>query len=217
MTEDKDPPNAEDPSPEACDTGRDARGRWKKGHCPNRKGRPKRKRFKNYDPSDPRHFFSTQIEVMTADGPQEMDRKAAVMHKLFESAMKGGATAQRMVFAMIEKNDRQLAELRLEYERLEAKLIHDNPDFKDLDESLTRQQRIDLLGMATTLNHYYPGQYDAILGKSDDETSKKKLEEILAKLAKSKSESESGSESETESESKSEATPEPKAEEGGSD
>ena len=216
MTEGQNLPSNEDPSSEAVDTGRDARGRWKTGHCPNPKGRPKKRRYENYNPSDLRDFMNTQIEVSTAEGTQKMDRRTALMNKLFEGAMKGKVTPIRILLADIRESDQQLAELRLEYERLETELIHDNPEFKDFDDSLTRQQRIDLLGMATTLNHYYPGEYDAILGKSDDETSKKRFEEFRAKLAKSKSKSKSKTESESESKSKSEAKSEPKAEEDGS-
>lgn len=151
------------PSPKT----RDARGRLLPGHCPNRKGRPKKKRFKNYDPSDPRHFFSTLIEVATADGPQVMDRRTALLNKIFEGAMKGKATPMRMLMAMIKETDQQLAELRLHYDRMECALIHDNPNFKSLNESLTVQQKIKLLTTAATLNHYHPGQYDAILGKAE--------------------------------------------------
>ena len=142
----------------------------------------KKRRREDYNPRDLRDFMNTQIEVATADGAQKMDRRTALLNKLFEGAMKGKATPMRLLLADIKESDRQLAELRLAYERLEAELIHDNPDFKDIDESLTRQQRIDLLGMASALNHYYPGAYDAILGKSDDKASDEGIKEILAKL-----------------------------------
>ena len=161
---------------------RDARGRWMKGHCPNPKGRPKKKRFKDYNPSDVRHFVSTQIEVATADGPQLMDRRTALLNKMFEGAMKGKATPLRMMMAMIKENDQQMAELRLQYERLERELIHDNPGFEGIDESLTHQQKIDLFGLATVLNHYYPGEYDTILGKAEGSIEGWSEEEILEKL-----------------------------------
>ena len=126
--------------------------------------------------------MNTQIEVTTADGTHTMDRKTALLNKLFEGAMKGKATPMRMLLADIKVSDRQLAELRRNYERLEAELIHDNPDVKDIDESLTCQQRIELLGMASALNHYYPGACDTILGKSDDKASNERMKEFLAKL-----------------------------------
>ena len=56
----------------------------------------------------------------------------------------------------------------LRYERLESELIHENPDFKSIDESLTLKQRTELLGLAAALDHYYPGQYAAVLGDYTD-------------------------------------------------
>ena len=162
MSNDQNTPS-DDPSDQPRKT-RDARGRWLPGHCPNRKGRPKKRRFKNYNPSDPRHFFATQVEVMTANGPEMMDRRTALLYKAYEGAMKGKVTPMRMMMGMIKENDQQMAELRVEYDRLLSTLILDNPDFKSIDESLTPRQRIELFGMATTLNHYYPGQYRELLG-----------------------------------------------------
>jgi len=144
---------------------RDARGRWMKGHCPNPKGRAKKQRFTDYNPSDRRHFFSTQVEVMTADGPQMMTRQTALLNKNFELAMNGKVTSMRMMMAEINENNQQLAELRVHYERRLAELVLDNPNFKNFDESLTVQQRAELFGLAATLNHYHPGQYGAILGE----------------------------------------------------
>ncbi len=152
MSHDQTTPNDNPPGSEHPRKTRDARGRWMKGHCPNPKGRPKKIRLGNYDPSDPRHFFSTLVEVMTADGPQAMDRRTALLYKVYEGAMTSKVTSMRMMMAMIKENDQQMAELRLQYERLESELILDNPDFEGIDESLTRQQKIDLIGLATVLN-----------------------------------------------------------------
>ena len=186
MTEDRTPPGSDNTSEQRADAGRDARGRWKTGHCPNPNGRPKKRRHEDYSPRDLRDFMNTQIEVTTAEGTQRMDRRTAFMNKVFEGAMKGKATAMRMLMADIKESDRQLAELRLHYDRMLAALILDNPDFKSFDESLSRQQRIDMLEMASALNHYYPGQYGAILGELNDEASKNTYEEYLAKLAELK-------------------------------
>ena len=161
---------------------RDARGRWLKGHCPNRKGRPRKKRFKDYNPSDLRHFMNTQIEVATADGPQLMDRRTAVLNKLFEGAMKGKATPLRMLMGMIKENDQQLAELRVHYENLVRTLILDNPDFKSIDVSLTARQRLELLQMATTLNHYHPGQFNELLEPMEESAEGMSYDEALEKL-----------------------------------
>jgi len=161
---------------------RDARGRWVKGHCPNPKGRPRKQRFKDYNPSDVRHFVSTQIEVATADGPQLMDRRTAFLNKIFEGAMKGKATQTRMMLAMIKENDQQLAELRVHFEHLVRSLILNNPHFESIDESLTVQQRAELFALANLLNHHHPGQYDAILGKAAGDVEGMSYDEALDKL-----------------------------------
>jgi hypothetical protein len=142
--------------------GRDAKGRWVAGHCPNPKGRPKKRRCKNYNPSDIRHFMSTQIEVNTADGPQAMDRRTALLIKLYENAMKGKPSAQRLILSMTEKSDKELVELRYRYEIMVGALVLDNPDFRGLDE-LSARDRHDLLAAARVLDHYYPGQYAGFL------------------------------------------------------
>ena len=182
MSHDHTTPNDHPTGSEPPRNARDARGRWRKGHCPNPKGRPKKKRFKDYNPSDLRHFFSTLVEVTTAGGPEMMDRKTALLYKLYEGAMKGKITPLRMMMAMIKENDQQMAELRLHYERLEREFIHDNPDFEGIDESLTRQQKIDLIGLATVLNYYYPGEYDTILGKAEGSIEGWSEEEIVEKI-----------------------------------
>ena len=131
MTDDQTPSDSDAPNAAPANAGRDARGRWKNGHCPNPKGRPKKERFKDYNPSDPRHFFMTQIEAATADGPQMMDRRTALLNKMFEGAMKGKVTLTRMLMAIIKENDQQLAELRLHYDRRLTELVLNNPDFKN--------------------------------------------------------------------------------------
>ena len=181
-------PKKAEPMKVAPMEGRDKRGRWIKGHCPNPKGRPKKMRFKDYNPSDPKHFFSTQIEVKTADGTQAMDRKAALLHKMFETAMRGGVMAQRMAWEMIKETEQQIADLRVHFDRRLTELVLDNPDFKDMDESLSREEKIELFGMAKTLNHYFPGQYDAILGGGKPEIPV----EWVERLKRHKSEEEEG-------------------------
>ena len=143
--------------------GRDARGRWQKGHCPNPKGRPRKQKFENYDPSDIRHFANTQVELMMNGEPVKLDRRAALLSKMFESAMKGRVSQQRYLMGLFEKNDVRLAQLRDRYNTLLHRWVLDNPNYKGFDESLTREQQLELLSLASTLNHYHPGQYEALL------------------------------------------------------
>lgn len=144
---------------------RDERGRWRKGHCPNPKGRPRKKRASNYDPSDFRHFTNTQIELVVNGEVQQMGRKEALFHKMFESAMKGRVSMQRHLMQRIESNEAELSELRQQYHAFVYERILDNPHFEGLDVSLSNQERYYLITMAATLNHYHPGQFDEFLPK----------------------------------------------------
>ena len=156
---------------DSMDPKRDARGRWRKGHCPNPKGRPRKVKFEGYNPSDIRHFANTQIELMMNGEPVKLDRRAALLNKSFESAMKGRVSQQRYLLQLFEKNDVRLAEMRHRYNTLLHRWVLDNPNFKGFDESLSREQQLELLSLASTLNHYHPGQYEELLRpfiESDD-------------------------------------------------
>lgn len=156
---------------DSMDPKRDARGRWRKGHCPNPKGRPRKVKFEGYNPSDIRHFANTQIELMMNGAPVKLDRRAALLNKMYETAMKGRVSQQRYMMQLFEKTDVRLAGLRDLYNTLLHRWILDNPKFKGFDESLTREQQFELLSLASTLNHYHPGQYEELLRpfiESDD-------------------------------------------------
>ena len=159
---DKDKPA---PKMGACsrDPNRDTRGRWRKGHCPNPKGRPRKQKFENYDPSDIRHFANTQIELVMNGERVKLDRHAALLNKSFEGAMKGRVSLQRFLLQLFEKNDVRLAEVRHRYNTLLHRWVLDNPNYKGFDESLSREQQFELLSLASTLNHYHPGQYEELL------------------------------------------------------
>ncbi len=163
---------------------RDARGRWKTGHCPNPKGRPPKKTFKDYSPSDVRHFANTQIELTINGRPEKMDRRAALLSKVFESAMSGKVSQQRFLIGLFEKSDVQLAELRHHYGKLMSTWIMDNPDFKNFDESLTSEQKNELISLASVLNHYHPGQYTELLRTCDDITDADVAEYVQQQTAK---------------------------------
>lgn len=193
MTDDEPDHEETDLASRQADTGRDACGRWKKGYCPNPRGRPKKVRRADYNPSDIRDFMRTQIEVATADGPQMMDRRTALLHKAFEGAMKGKVTPMRKLMEEIQRSDQQLAELRYHFDGLMTRLILDNPRFKNLDVSLSHVQRNELIGIAAVLNHYHPGQYGAILGLSEDATETAPADGFAARLALQRARTESSS------------------------
>ena len=139
---------------------RDARGRWLKGHCPNPKGRPRKSAQSDYDPGDLRVFGNTLIEV-TANGQRElMDRRAALINKMFQSAMTGKVSMQRFLYKEFERNDERLAAAQFRYEKLMTEWVIENPDFKGLDdENIPHEIQLEIAGLESLLNHYFPGSY----------------------------------------------------------
>lgn len=164
MGTDKKSPNNQG-SDDQMKPARDAKGRWKKGFCPNPKGRPRKRKDPNYDPSDIHYFKNTLIEVRTADGPQLMDRHAALNNKMFEDAMRGKVSMQRFLYAEFERNDERLAAMRVQYDKLVTRWIINNKELDGFDgESIPKEVQNELLQLEGLLNHYYPGQYPILFG-----------------------------------------------------
>jgi hypothetical protein len=137
---------------------RDAKGRWQKGHCPNPKGRPRKQVMEDYNPSDLRDFSNSMIEVISGGQKVKMDRRAALLHKIYESAMKGSVTSQRFLFKEFERNTERLATMRILYDELMLKWVFMNPNYKGFDD-LPFDIQLELIGLESILNHYFPGQY----------------------------------------------------------
>jgi len=150
-------------SVDETNNNRDERGRWRKGHCPNPKGRPRKRIGAKYNPGDIHHFMNTQVELMVGGEFQQMDRKAALYSKMFESAMKGRVSMQRHLMSLFEKGEAELADLRQQYHACVYEWILDNPHYRSFDESLTYEQQHAILRMASALNHYFPGQFGEFL------------------------------------------------------
>jgi hypothetical protein len=149
---------------------RDANGRWRKGYCPNPKGRPKKRRPKNFDLCDLEVFGNTLIDVVSGGEKVTMIRRAALLHKMFESAMKGKVSQQRFLYKEFERNSMRLAEARVRYEQLMIEWVVENPDFKGLDdESVPLAVQTEILGLQSLLHHYYPTSYQALPGFSESE------------------------------------------------
>jgi hypothetical protein len=73
--------------------------------------------------------------------------------------MKGKVSQQRYLMQQFEKNDDRLAEVRNRYETLLREWILDSSN----SEGLSRGQHLELLNLASILNHYHPGQYEELL------------------------------------------------------
>ena len=156
--DDDDPTKQQGDSP--AKSTRDARGRWRKGHCPNPKGRPRKKVQADYDPRDIRHFSNTMIDVAANGRIETMDRRTALLHKMYESAMKGRVSMQRFLYAEFERNDVRLAGAQLRYEQLMTRWVVENDDFDGLDgENIPFDVRLEILSLQSILNHYFPGEY----------------------------------------------------------
>ena len=137
---------------------RDAKGRWRKGHCPNPKGRPRKQVMEDYDPGDLRHFRNTMIDVMSGGQKVKMDRRAALLHKIYESAMKGKVSMLRFLFKEFERNTEQLAIMRIRYDELMTEWVFKDPNYKGFD-NLPFGLQLELISLETLLNHYHPGGY----------------------------------------------------------
>ena len=136
---------------------RDKRGRWVKGHCPNRKGRPRKKRLVNLDSTDLRWFANTLIEVRKGGEPVLMTRKAVLYEKIFESATKDGKISMmKFLYDKFYENDKNLAELSVWYQELVRRWITENPDWSKPGYELPNAVATELVALRDLLKHYYP-------------------------------------------------------------
>ena len=127
------------------------------------------------DLADIRNFGNTLIEIRANGQTEMMVRRAALLHKMYEDAMKGKVSMQRFLYAEFGRNDEQLAEARLQYQHLMTKWVIENPDFHGLDaKNIPFEVRMEIAGLETTLNHYYPEQYPShgpLASKDDSDVS----------------------------------------------
>ena len=150
---------------------RDARGRWRPGYCPNLKGRPKEKPKVSYDQADIRIFGNTIVDIMANGQKESMDRRTALINKMFESAMKGKVSMQRFLYKEFERNAERLAAAIVRYDRLMIDWIVNNPKFGKPDYDIPFEVEMEILSLRALLNHYFPGQYplDGVSANDDDD------------------------------------------------
>jgi uncharacterized protein DUF5681 len=156
--------NGDDDSLEHGDTRakstRDAGGRWLKGHCPNPRGRPRKKFLSDHDRGDLRLFGKVVIDVAANGRVERMDRRTALLFKMYESAMKGRVSMQRFLYNEFALNDERLAKLRNRYESLMIEWVIKNPNFDGLDgDNIPIEVQLEITSLESVLSHYYPGQY----------------------------------------------------------
>jgi hypothetical protein len=88
--------------------GRDRNGRWKKGHCPNPKGRPRKK--PEVSQADVYYFKDTLVDAVIQGKPAKLTRHELLLHKMYEQALKGSVLIQRKLFDRFEKSDDTIEE-----------------------------------------------------------------------------------------------------------
>ncbi len=150
---------------------RDARGRWLPGNCPNPKGRPKKKPKVLPDQSDIHFFSNTMVDVLTNGQRETMDRRTALLNKIFESAMKGKVSQQRFLYKEFERNNERLAALRLQHERMVLHWIINNPDYRKPDYDIPLEAEIEIRQLQGLMDHYFPSSYppDGVSANDDDD------------------------------------------------
>ncbi len=117
------------------DDGRDGHGRWKKGHCPNPNGRPRKKPA--ISDADVNHFRNTMVSVMINGEQRWVTRHELLLHSMFEQAIKGKSVLlQRMLFARFESSDELNAKLHMTFKEVTKKLLDGYYATGKIDEKL---------------------------------------------------------------------------------
>ncbi len=99
-----------------------------------------------------------------------MERRAALIHKMFEDAMKGKVTAQRLLLNEFEKWDKRLAATRVRHEQLMTRWVLDNPDFRGLDaDNIPLEVQIEIQQLEEVLHYYHPDRYPRPVWPKGDE------------------------------------------------
>lgn len=113
---------------------RDRQGRWVKGVSGNRKGRPPK--LARLDHGDLQTFKNTAIEVNTPDGSVLMTREAAILHRLYQAAMKGNVHAQIFLSRRFEKHYEHKATIAAELYRLIRDVTEGKRELTDYESAL---------------------------------------------------------------------------------
>lgn len=86
------------------DEGRDSHGRWKKGFCPNPKGRPRKQ--PDISDADVGWFKQRVVDVTINGEKRQLTRHELLLHSMFEQAIKGKSVSiARKLFDRFEEVD----------------------------------------------------------------------------------------------------------------
>lgn len=121
------------------ENGRDARGRWKKGYCPNTKGRPRKKT--PISEADVYYFKQTLVDATIGGKPRQTTRHALLLHKMYEQALKGSVLIQRKLFERFEQSDDTIVAAELELRHLGRQILAHYDKTGKIDEQLYAEYR----------------------------------------------------------------------------
>lgn len=121
------------------DDSRDRNGRWKKGYCPNLKGRPRKKA--PISESDVYVFKQTQVDAMIGGKPTQMSRHGLLLHKMYEAALKGSVLIQRKLFERFEQSEDTVVEAELHLRHLGRQILVHHDQTGQIDERLYDEYR----------------------------------------------------------------------------
>jgi len=103
------------------DDGRGENGRWKKGHCPNPNGRPRKKA--EISDADVHHFMTTTVKATINGELRSVTRQELLLHKMYEQAIKGSVTMQKKLFERFEASEETFAQLRMVYKDVSGQIL----------------------------------------------------------------------------------------------
>jgi len=111
------------------------------------------------------------VDVLTNGQREMMDRRTALLNKMYESAMKGRVSQQRFLYKEFERNDERLAATIGHYEGLMFDWYVDNPAPDKSRVEVPLEVELEIMHLRGLLNHYYPGSYppDGIPANVDDD------------------------------------------------
>jgi len=114
--------------------GRDFRGRWKKGHCPNPNGRPRKQ--PQVSDADVGWFKQSTVKVVINGEMREVTRHELLLHSMFDQAIKGkSAVISRKLFDRLEEVDKEWAQAR-EWYREHREIFLENDAKGEFDAKL---------------------------------------------------------------------------------
>lgn len=119
---------------------RDGRGRWRKGFCPNPRGRPRKK--PEISDADVHYFMNSGITAKINGEERLMSRAELLIHSMFEQAIKGkNAMLARKLFERFEKAEETVALARMQLKAIGKNLLDDYYATGKLDPKLEADYR----------------------------------------------------------------------------